>query len=229
MRFTPGFTGKSVRPCPTESVTPVIDNVPAAPMSLVGGRALGAIRIKLERTDMIDTEVIRLRRLRNTALRARAIAAAMDSDPTGRRSALSAGGQLCWRIARLMTGRLRAHPYLSYQRGPSEVRAAYHRVSAAILGAIARYRGRSRQIYAGELRHVARELDDTRALTWSVDFGDALGRLQTQIRRLLQELDADALAEAGVYHQAAPRAGERADAVREEAASIAGDWPYLAF
>jgi hypothetical protein len=178
---------------------------------------------------MIDTEVIRLRRLRNTALRARAIAAALDSDPTGRRAVLSAGAQLCWRIARLMTGRLRAHPYLNYQRGPSEVRAAFHRVSAAVLGAIARYRGRHRQIYAEELRHVARELDDTRALTWSADLGDALGRLQTQIRRLLQEMDAGALAEDGVRYETAPRAGERADAVREKAESIAGDWPYLAF
>ena len=142
---------------------------------------------------MIDAEVARLRRLRNTALRARAIAAALDSDPTERSAVLSAGAQLCWRIARLMTGQLRAHPYLNYQRGPSEVRAAFHRVSAAVLGAIARYRGRHRQIYAEELRHVARELDDTRALTWSADLGDALGRLQTQIRRLLQEMDAGAL------------------------------------
>jgi hypothetical protein len=178
---------------------------------------------------MIDTEVIRLRRLRNTALRARAIAAALDSDPTGRRSALSTGAQLCWRIARLMTGQLRAHPYLSYQRGPSEVRAAYHRVSAAVLGAIARYRGRPWQIYTEELRHVARQLDDTRALTWSVDLSDGLGRLQTQIRRLLHELDAGALAEAGVHHETAPGAGVRAGAVREKAESIAGDWPYLAF
>jgi hypothetical protein len=178
---------------------------------------------------MIDTEVIRLRRLRNTALRARAIADALDSVPTERRSVLSAGAQLCWRIARLMTGQLRAHPYLSYQRGPSEVRAAYHRVSAALLGAIARYRGRPWQIYAAELRHVARELDDIRALTWSVELSDALGRLQTQIRRLLQELDAAALVEAGVHHETAPRAGIRADAVRGEAESIAGDWPYLAF
>jgi len=53
--------------------------------------------------------------------------------------------------------------------------------------------------------------------------------LQTQIRRLLQELDAGALAEAGVGYETAPRAGQQADAVREKAESIAGDWPYLAF
>src|ERR1700685_652410 len=92
--------------------------------------------------NMIDTEVIRLRRLRHPDLRGRAIAAALDSDPAGRGSVFSASAQICWRIARVVTGRLRAHPYLSYQRGPSELRAVSHHVSATILGAIARYRGR---------------------------------------------------------------------------------------
>jgi hypothetical protein len=178
---------------------------------------------------MTDMEVIRLRGLRNTALRARAIAAALDSDPARPGSVFSASAQICWRIARLMTGRLRAHPYLRYQRGPSELRAAYHRVNAATLGAIARFRGRHRQIYAGELRQVARELDDARALTWSAELSDTLGRLQTQVRRLLEELDAGALAEAGLRHETAPRAGARAGAVRDQAESVAGDWPYLAF
>jgi hypothetical protein len=178
---------------------------------------------------MFDSEVIRLRRLRNSALRARAIAAALDSDPAGRGSVFSASAQMCWRIARLITGRLRAHPYLSYQREPSDVRAVYHRVSAAVLGSIARYRGRRRQTYAGELRHVARELDDARALTWSVELSDALGRLQMQLRRLLTELDAGAFEEAGVRHVSGPRATERMEAMRDEAENVTGDWPYLAF
>jgi hypothetical protein len=179
---------------------------------------------------MIDTsEVIRLRRLRNTALRARAIAAALDSDPAGRGSVFSASAQICWRIARLMTGRLRTHPDLRYQRGPSELRAAYQRVCAAVVGAIARYRGRDQQVYAGELRHVARELDDARALTWSAELSDTLGRLQTQIRRLLEELDAGALAEAGPPHDTAPRAAARVEIVQDHAESISRDWPYLAF
>jgi|HubBroStandDraft_1064217.scaffolds.fasta_scaffold271691_2 hypothetical protein len=179
---------------------------------------------------MIDTaEVIRLRRLRNTALRARAIAAALDSDPARRGSVFSASAQICWRIARLMTGRLRTHPDLRYQRGPSEMRAVYHRVGAAVLGAVARYRDRNQRVYAGELRRVARELDDARALTWSAELSDAMGRLQTQIRRLLQELDAGALAEAGPRHDTVPRAAARAEAVRGHAGSVGGDWPYLAF
>jgi hypothetical protein len=178
---------------------------------------------------MIDMEVIRLRRLRNTALRARAIAVALDSDPPERGTVFSASAQICWRIARLMTGRLRAHPYLSYQRGPSELRAAFHRISAGVLGAIARYRGRHRQTYAGELRHVARELDDARALTWSTELSDTLGRLQMQIRRLLVELDAGARAEAEARLETAPRDRARADRAPDETESAAGDWPYLAF
>jgi len=151
---------------------------------------------------MIDTEVTRLRRLRNTALRARAVAAALNSDPAPRDSAFSRSAASCWRIARVVTGRLRAHPYLSYQRGPSELRGVYDRLSAGLLGAIARYRGQTQQIFAEELRRVARELDDARALTLSPDLSDTLGRSQTQIRRLIKELDVGALNEAGTFNEA---------------------------
>jgi hypothetical protein len=109
---------------------------------------------------MIDAEVLRLRRLRNTALRVRALAEAMASHPVRRDSVLSRGGRYCWRIARLITGTLRAHPYLSYQRGPSEVRAAYDKLSAGLLGGIAQYRGRSLQVFSTELQRIARELDE---------------------------------------------------------------------
>src|SRR5882724_8177987 len=141
---------------------------------------------------MIDTEVTRLRRLRNTALRARAVAGALNSKSGPRDSAFSRSAVSCWRIVRVITGRLRAHPYLSYQRGPSAVRGLYDRVIAAVLGGIARNRGRGLQTFSDELRRVARELDDARALTWSSDLSDALGRSQMQIRGLIEELDADA-------------------------------------
>src|ERR1700719_2128341 len=118
---------------------------------------------------MIDTEVMRLRQLRNTALKARALAAALDSDPARRNSVFSQSAVSCWRIARVITGRLRAHPYLSYQRGPSAVRGVYDRLSAGLLSGIARYRGRSAQTFSRELQRVARGLDDARALTWSSD------------------------------------------------------------
>jgi hypothetical protein len=177
---------------------------------------------------MIDTEVTRLRRLRNTALRARAVAAALDSDSARRGSVFSRGAVNCWRIARVITGLLRAHPYLSYQRGPSEVRGVYVRVSAGLLGGIARYRGRCHQTFSDELRRVARELDDARALTWSSDLSDTLGRSQTQIRGLMKELDAGAHNESGSRHETAPRVETRIGAVQEDSGSVAGNWPYLA-
>src|SRR5216683_2480226 len=181
---------------------------------------------------MIDTEVTRLRRLRNTALRARAVAATLDSDSARRDSVFSRGAVNCWRIARVITGLLRAHPYLSYQRGPSEVRGVYDRASAGLLGGIARYRGRSQQTFSDELRRVARELDDARALTWSSDLSDTLGRSQMQIRELIKELDAVARNESGSRHETAPRVETRIGAVRydtavrDDSGSVAGNWPY---
>ena len=82
---------------------------------------------------MIDDEVMRLRRLRNTALRAREIAAMLDSNAADRSSVLSQSAVSCWRIARVITGRLREHPYPSYQRGPSTVRCVYRGISAAMV------------------------------------------------------------------------------------------------
>jgi hypothetical protein len=181
---------------------------------------------------MIDTEVMRLRQLRNTALKARALAAALDatldSDPARRSSVFSRSAVTSWRIARVITGWLRAHPYLSYQRGPSEVRGVYDRFSAGLLSAIARYRGRSAQTFSRELQRVARGLDDARALTWSADLSDTLGRAQMQIRTLIKELDADAPNEVASRHEAPARVEKRTADGRDDAGSVAANWPYLA-
>jgi hypothetical protein len=178
---------------------------------------------------MIDSEVIRLRRLRDAALRVRAIAAVLDPKPAWRNSVAARSGQSCWRIARIITGTLRAHPYLNYQRGPSEVRAVYDRIRAGLLGGIARSRGRSLQTLCAELQRVAHELDDTRALTWSADLSDTLGRSQTQMRRLIKELDAAVRTAAGSLIETDTRVEARSVALREDAGSVAGNWPYLAF
>jgi hypothetical protein len=182
---------------------------------------------------MNDPEVLRLRQLRNTALRARAIAAALRSSAAEtclpRAATLSSSAAACWRIARVITGRLRAHPYLRYQQGPSRLRDACHRVSARMLATIASHRGRSLQTLSGELRRVVGELDDARALTWSADLSDTFGRSQTQIRRLIQELDAGARNEAGSLCEAAVRSEARAEARPGDAGGAAANWPYLAF
>ena len=173
---------------------------------------------------MIDSEVIRLRKLRDAALRARAVAAVMDSQKAQRNSVFLRSAQSCWQVARAITGRLRAHPYLSFQRGPSEARAIYDHVYAAVSGGIARYRGRSFQFYCGELRRVARELDDARALTWSPDLSDDLGRSQARLQRLIRELEVAALVEVGGD---AVGLDTPARAARADGATVEGNWPYL--
>jgi hypothetical protein len=187
---------------------------------------------------MIDDEVMRLRRLRNTALRAREIAAMLDSNAADRSSVLSQSAVSCWRIARVITGRLREHTYPSYQRGPSTVRCAYQGISAAMVAAIARYRGRTFRTFSAELRCLARELDDARALTCSTELSDTFGRSQAQIRTSIKELEAAALVEMGadVRNANARNAdGRNRDARNPDAGNPdAGDegrvgWPYLAF
>ena len=177
---------------------------------------------------MIDAEVMRLRRLRNRVLRARALAVAMGSDLPRRSSVYARGAVTCWRIACIVTGRLRAHPYVSYQRGPGALRAAHDMVSAWAGAALARHRGRTLQTYAQALQLAASELDDARALTWSGELSDAFGRLQRQLRRLIDEVESGARQQAGAALPAAHTEG-RSGMSRQDAGSLAGNWPYLAF
>jgi hypothetical protein len=179
---------------------------------------------------MIDTEVVRLRQLRNTALRARAIATALDAGHSDNDSVLSRSALACWRIARVVTGKLRAHPYPSYQRDPGYLHSLTDGLVAGLMGGMARLRGASFGMYTGRLRNVGRELDDARALTWSPTLSDTLGRLQAEIRSLTRELEADARAEAGSRSEVAARVdvgGVKGG--RSDASGVAANWPYLAF
>jgi hypothetical protein len=101
-----------------------------------------------------------------------------------------------------------------------------------MLGGAARYGGRSLQALSNDLQNVARGLDDARALTWSADLSDTFGRSQTQIRKLLREIDA--VADAAGAHKVGSSRGVvvpriEARAAVEEATNLAGNWPYLAF
>jgi hypothetical protein len=170
---------------------------------------------------MIDAEVMRLRRLRNTVLQARALAAELDGAHSRRSSLFSRAAVNCWQIARVVTGRLRAHPYLNYQRGPTGLDALYGAARTAVLGVASRYSGRSLGILSQELQRVARELDDARALTWSAELSDTFGRSQIQLRRLIAELDRS-------RNVTVPQDDARGAAVGESAGDVAGNWPYLA-
>jgi hypothetical protein len=178
---------------------------------------------------MIDAEVLRLRKLRNAALRGRALAKILDSDSMEARSIFARSAVICWTIARVASGRLKAHPYLSYQRGPGPLRALADGLVASLVAFGARRGNRRSNICVQQLQTVAREVDDVRALTWSPDLSDALGRMQIQIRRLMHELNLSALDEPGAT--ALPRVKSVACAEGGNTLDeIAGpsSWPYLA-
>jgi hypothetical protein len=171
---------------------------------------------------MIDAEVVRLRNLRNVALRARVLARALDSDRSMDDSVFARSALMCWAIARIATGHLRAHPYLSYQKDASPTRDLVDRAAVSVIGWLARHQERTLTVYAKQLHALARELDDTRALTWSPALSDALGRSQAKLRLLIKEIDPGARAAVGEVDVS--RMGHRA----LENAEIASNWPYLA-
>jgi hypothetical protein len=172
---------------------------------------------------MIDTEVVRLRNLRNVALRARAFAQVLNQ-PTAYDAVFARSAVICWTIARIATGRLRAHPYLSYQQGPSGLRNLADRSMASVVAFGARRSGRSATVYVEELQRVVRAVDDARALTWSAEFSDALGRTQVQLRRLTQELDGRAQQESGTVREFQVEVN---GAALQEIV-VENNWPYLA-
>jgi len=177
---------------------------------------------------MIDAEVLRLRNLRNIALRARVFADTLNSDSADH-SVLARSAVICWTIARITTGRLRAHPYLSYQKGPSRLRGLADRLLASLVALNARREDRCLSVFALQLQALARAVDDVRALTWSPDLSDALGRMQNQLRRLSNELEAGALGEKGAAilpRVQAAVCAEPGDPLND--ISVENNWPYLA-
>jgi hypothetical protein len=178
---------------------------------------------------MIDAEVLRLRKLRSVALRSRALAKILDSNSTEGQSVFARSAVICWTIARIASGRLRAHPYLSYQQGPSKRRVLADGVIASLIALNARRQNRSLSVCAQQLQTVAREVDDVRALTWSPDLSDALGRMQIQMRRLAHEFDLGALSETGKTMLPRAKAVAGAAAVNSlDEITADSAWPYLA-
>jgi hypothetical protein len=177
---------------------------------------------------MIDADVVRLRRLRNVALRARALAKALESNSIDN-AVFAESAVVCWNIARIASGTLRAHPYMSYQKGPSRVRACVDRTIASLAGFMAQRQSRASSAFSLELQCVAREVRDVRALTRLPDLSDALGRVQLRLRRLAAELNAGAQREAGTLAKpvhAVARAEDNQAALDDMGAE--NGWPYLA-
>jgi hypothetical protein len=169
---------------------------------------------------MIDKEVARLRRLRAAALRVRAVARALGRGDT----LLNRGRCVAWRVARTVSGRLRAHPYGSFQKdaGIGVVVANSLAAANAALGVKTRHQGLLR--FEAILRSLARELSDVRALTCAPDLNESFSRSQIEIRALLAALGV----ETGRAH--VPEASAMAPATNAGSAlTVDSDWPYLAF
>ena len=169
---------------------------------------------------MVDAEVLRLRKLRNVALRTRVLGKILDSHAASNDSVFARASVLCWTIARIATGRLRAHPYLNYQRGHGRLAELADACVAAAIAAAARRRGRTAEVFAEHLQAVAREVDDVRSVSWSAELSDALGRVQIHARQILSELDS---------RLPAPRFTAPAVARRSiDDLVVEDNWPYLA-
>ena len=144
-------------------------------------------------------EISRLRKMRQAALDARLLARLLN-DTERRDSAAGRAAVLCWRIARIATARLRAHPHRAYHSDPGLLDAVAGSLRALMFAAPVIYRKRPMSGLQRELLGLARVIDDVRALTLSADLSDALGRGQAAMRQLLAETDAKARSERGWRH-----------------------------
>jgi hypothetical protein len=177
---------------------------------------------------MVDAEVLRLRKLRNVALRARALGKCLDSYASEDGSVYARGAVISWTIGRIATGRLRAHPYLRYQKDRGEFAQLLDDATAAAAAALAQRQKRSDGVYAEQLLSLAQQVADVRALTLSPDLSDSLGRVQIQLRRLMGELQSNL-----PVRQAAalrPRVQALSAATRGslDGMAVETSWPYLA-
>ena len=177
---------------------------------------------------MNDAEVVRLRRLRECALRSRAIARAMATNPQTKNDPLLIGGVgASWRIARAVSGKLKSHPNVRRQADLGFARRWHH----GILAALQLLKGGERSQVLREcfvlMRQLSRQLDDARSLTLSADLSDTFCRAQTEINALILGLARQA-GDAGPLLCPRGRACSIGKyAVRPLAAPFEGEWPYL--
>lgn len=172
---------------------------------------------------MIDGEVSRLRQLRNSALKVRAIAYGLQTtlglidDPVLNRVACSA-----WRISRIVSGRLLGHPYLEYQRGPTVLQLVGHVAQAASARLMAVDRARSLRTFSVKLRKLLRELDNTRSLTWTLELSACFARSQAELSSALHVIELQVGTTSRQIYLHANSAPSVAGA------SSQGTWPYIA-
>jgi hypothetical protein len=179
---------------------------------------------------MIDPEVARLRRLRSEALLVREIARTFESTQwAANESLLDRSACASWRISRVVSGRLRGHPYAEYQKDASAASRAANRLQAFCLALINTNRLSALKVLETHVAALARQLEDAISLAWSSDFSDALGRSQFEIKSLSAALTAETRSGGAEERQALRPARSAEGVVGEIGAALEGDWPYLAF
>ena len=141
---------------------------------------------------MIDSEVERLRRLRGSALQLREVARALGNNKCSRGDGLLNQGRCAaWRVARTVSGRLRAHPNVRYQKDAGIGTLLKNGVVATMTSLTASNRRQVMLEFGRQLKSVMRELDDARALTWASELSEIFGRSQREIRALIAAVDGE--------------------------------------
>lgn len=170
---------------------------------------------------MSNGEVERLRKLRGTALRVRAIARALESSQQRPMvtDTLQRVSGATWRISRAVSGRLRAHPYATFQKDAGTLTILANSLRASAAARFLGRRARAAGYLANELSTLSRLLDDARALTCTLDLSDSFGRSQIEIRGLIMEVRGRHRAPATPARVLQPQSGA--------VAAADSDWPYL--
>lgn len=177
---------------------------------------------------MIDPEVARLRRLRSEALLVREIACAFESSQwAANESLLDRSACASWRIARVVSGRLRGHPYAEYQKDGSAVARAGSRLHAYYLALIHKSRVPALNALEAHVNALGKRLDDAISLAWSSDFSEALARVQLEIKGLGAAL-AQENRSGRMEEPLALRQSNTERMVGDLGQALEGDWPYLA-
>jgi hypothetical protein len=127
-------------------------------------------------------------------------------------------------VARVVSGRLRSHPYANFQKDAGIGVAAANSFAAAnaVLGVKTRQQGLLK--FEAHLKSLAADLADVRALTCAPDLNESFARSQIELRSLLAALGI----ETGRVQIPEASAGAPVPDARG-AAVVDSDWPYLAF
>jgi hypothetical protein len=176
---------------------------------------------------MVDPEVARLRRLRDEALLVREAARTFESSQwAAKESLLERSACASWRIARLVSGRLRGHPYAEYQKDAGIASQVRNRLHAYCLAVVNKNRVQGLKVLEAHVNALGRQLDDAIALAWSSDFSEALSRSQFEIKTLGAALAEETLS--GEIQERPSIRPSRSERVVGDLRTFDGDWPYLA-